>query len=110
MVRKRAPEGAGRAGARGTYAVGDERRLRILDAAVERFAQRGVGALAGVLSPWSRWPILVSVGGMLVDDLIAFTDPMTNWGHPLALAIGVAMWPVMRRWRAQAARAATTAA
>lgn len=44
MVRKRAPEGAGRAGARGTYAVGDERRLRILDAAVEHFAQRGFHA------------------------------------------------------------------
>ncbi|MDT0566664.1 TetR family transcriptional regulator [Streptomyces sp. DSM 3412] len=31
-------------GARGTYAVGDERRLRILDAAVDHFAQRGFHA------------------------------------------------------------------
>ncbi|MGW0840904.1 TetR/AcrR family transcriptional regulator [Streptomyces sp. NPDC002787] len=30
--------------ARGSYAVGDERRLRILDAAVEHFAQRGFHA------------------------------------------------------------------
>ncbi len=38
----RAPEDSG--GVRGTYAVGDERRLRILDAAVDRFAQRGFHA------------------------------------------------------------------
>ncbi|MEH0636316.1 MULTISPECIES: TetR/AcrR family transcriptional regulator [Streptomyces] len=35
------PEGSG---ARGSYAVGDERRLRILDAAVENFARRGFHA------------------------------------------------------------------
>jgi AcrR family transcriptional regulator len=43
------PEGAGgrrpeSSGARGSYAVGDERRSRILDAAVEHFAQRGFHA------------------------------------------------------------------
>nr|WP_229913920.1 rhomboid-like protein [Streptomyces capitiformicae] len=74
--------------------------LHRLDYGISFGVAASVGALAGVLSPWSRWPIVVSVGGMLVDDLIAFTDPMTNWGHLLALAIGVAMWPVMRRWRA----------
>lgn len=36
--------GSGRQAARGTYAVGDERRLRILDAAVEHFAQWGFHA------------------------------------------------------------------
>lgn len=35
---------AGRGAGRGTYAVGDERRLRILDAAVEHFAQWGFHA------------------------------------------------------------------
>lgn len=45
-----------------------------------------------------RWPILLGFGGTLVDDLVVFTDPMTNWGHLLALAIGVATWPVVRRW------------
>ncbi|WP_246203782.1 TetR family transcriptional regulator [Streptomyces tailanensis] len=44
MVRKRGPEGAGRAVARGTYAAGDERWSRILDAAVAHFAQRGFDA------------------------------------------------------------------
>ncbi|MGW3232351.1 TetR/AcrR family transcriptional regulator [Kitasatospora sp. NPDC001095] len=36
--------GTGRGSARGTYAVGDERRSRILDAAVEHFAQWGFHA------------------------------------------------------------------
>jgi hypothetical protein len=58
-----------------------------------------VGALAGLLTPWLRWPLLLLFVGMLLDDLIAYTDPMTNWGHLLSLAIGVATWPLVRRWR-----------
>ncbi|MER6422123.1 rhomboid-like protein [Streptomyces sp. NPDC001137] len=57
-----------------------------------------VGALAGLLTPWLRWPVLVLFGGMLVEDLIEFTDPMTNWGHLISLAIGIATWPMIRRW------------
>ncbi|MFI1481201.1 rhomboid-like protein [Streptomyces sp. NPDC020747] len=56
-----------------------------------------VGALAGLLSPWLRWTVLAVFGWMVVGDLIAFTDPMTNWGHVMALAIGVATWPLLRR-------------
>ncbi|MDX2535237.1 rhomboid-like protein [Streptomyces scabiei] len=58
-----------------------------------------VGALAGLLAPWLRWPVLLLFAGMLLDDLIAYTDPMTNWGHLLSLAIGVATWPLVRHWR-----------
>lgn len=58
-----------------------------------------VGALAGLVSPWVRWPLVVLFGGMLIEDLIEFTDPLTNWGHVFSLAIGLAMWPVVRRWR-----------
>ncbi|MGP4051347.1 rhomboid-like protein [Streptomyces sp. 2A115] len=58
-----------------------------------------VGALAGLLTPWLRRTLLSAFAWMLVDGLIAFTDPMTNWGHLLALAIGVATWPLVRRWR-----------
>ncbi|MET9319525.1 TetR/AcrR family transcriptional regulator [Streptomyces sp. NPDC003038] len=43
MTTEQEPEGR-RTGARGTYAVGDDRRLRILDAAVEHFAQWGFHA------------------------------------------------------------------
>ncbi|GAA2478565.1 rhomboid-like protein [Streptomyces longisporus] len=57
-----------------------------------------VGALAGLLTPWLRWPMLVLFGGMLVEDLIEFTDPLSNWGHLISLAIGIATWPMIRRW------------
>ncbi|QFR02980.1 hypothetical protein F9278_33570 [Streptomyces phaeolivaceus] len=73
--------------------------LHRLDYGISFGVAASVGALAGLLSPWLRWPILLGFGGMLVDDLIAFTDPMANWGHLLSLAIGVATWPVVRRWR-----------
>ncbi|MFC8663592.1 rhomboid-like protein [Streptomyces sp. NPDC057199] len=56
-----------------------------------------VGALAGLLRPWLRLTVLAVFGRLVVGDLIAFTDPMTNWGHLMALAIGVATWPLLRR-------------
>ncbi|MCX4905492.1 hypothetical protein OHA11_14365 [Streptomyces sp. NBC_00878] len=58
-----------------------------------------IGALAGLLTPWLRWALLGVFGWMVLGDLIAFTDPMTNWGHLMALAIGVATWPLVRRAR-----------
>ncbi|MEU6804988.1 rhomboid-like protein [Streptomyces neyagawaensis] len=73
--------------------------LHRLDYGISFGVAASVGALAGLL-PWgSRWPLLLAFGWMLVDDLMAFTDPMTNWGHLIALAIGVATWPVVRQWR-----------
>lgn len=83
-----------------------ESSLHRLDYGISFGVAASVGALAGLLSPWARWPILTVFGGMLVDDLIAFTDPMTNWGHLLALAIGIALWPVVRRWGRGARNAA----
>ncbi|MGW3420182.1 rhomboid-like protein [Streptomyces phaeochromogenes] len=56
-----------------------------------------VGALAGLLRPWLRWTVLAVFGWMVLGDLIVFTDPMTNWGHTMALAIGMATWPLLRR-------------
>lgn len=75
--------------------------LHRLDYGVSFGVAAGTGALAGLLTPWLRWPLLAVFGGMLVSDLIAFTDPMTNWGHLIALTIGVATWPLIRRYRAQ---------
>ncbi|MER6415451.1 rhomboid-like protein [Streptomyces humidus] len=57
-----------------------------------------VGALAGLLRPWLRWPLLAGFGAMLLQDLLAYTDPMTDWGHLIALATGAAAWPWARRW------------
>ncbi|MEV0254256.1 rhomboid-like protein [Streptomyces sp. NPDC050732] len=80
--------------------------LHRLDYGISFGVAASVGALAGLLTPWLRWPVLVGFGGMLVDDLIAFADPMTNWGHLLALLVGVATWPLLRR-RPGAARGAS---
>ncbi len=73
--------------------------LHRLDYGVSFGVATGVGALAGLLTPWLRWPLVLGVGGMVLADLIAFTDPMTNWGHLMAFAVGVALWPSVRRWR-----------
>ncbi|MEU6255009.1 rhomboid-like protein [Streptomyces sp. NPDC047043] len=72
--------------------------LHRLDYGISFGVAASVGALAGLLTPWLRWPVLGLFGGMLLQDLIAFTDPMTNWGHLISLAIGVSTWPVIRRW------------
>jgi hypothetical protein len=72
--------------------------LHRLDYGISFGVAASVGALAGLLTPWLRWPLLVLFGGMLVEDLIEFTDPMTNYGHLIALTIGVATWPLTRRW------------
>ncbi|OIJ62815.1 rhomboid-like protein [Streptomyces mangrovisoli] len=56
-----------------------------------------VGALAGLVTPWLRRPLLTVFGGMLLANLYSFTDPMTEWGHLIALAIGLATWPRLRR-------------
>ncbi|WP_405869405.1 rhomboid-like protein [Streptomyces sp. NBC_00005] len=72
--------------------------LHRLDYGISFGVAASVGALAGLLTPWLRWPVLVLFGGMLVQDLIEFTDPMTNWGHLISLSIGMATWPLIRRW------------
>ncbi|WP_433545699.1 rhomboid-like protein [Streptomyces sp. CA-294286] len=61
-----------------------------------------VGALAGVLRlRWLRWGLLGAVGLVLAQDLIAYVDPLTALGHPLALCLGLATWPLVRRWKAE---------
>ncbi|MFD4629461.1 rhomboid-like protein [Streptomyces sp. NPDC058284] len=73
--------------------------LHRLDYGISFGVAASVGALAGLLSPWPRWAVLAGFGWMLVEDLIEFADPMTNWGHLLALLIGVSTWPLLRRGR-----------
>jgi hypothetical protein len=71
--------------------------LHRLDYGVSFGVAAGIGALAGLLPPWLRLPLLAGFGWTLLQDLLAFADPMTNWGHLIALGIGLATWPVVRR-------------
>ncbi|MFD7445374.1 rhomboid-like protein [Streptomyces sp. NPDC059909] len=57
-----------------------------------------VGALAGLLTPMVRTVVLGWVSVVLLGDLLAYEDPLTDWGHPLALLAGVLSLPVVRRW------------
>ncbi|MGQ5639435.1 MULTISPECIES: rhomboid-like protein [unclassified Streptomyces] len=57
-----------------------------------------IGALSGLLRPWLGLPLLALTAAELVSDLVAFQDPMTNWGHLIALTAGVASRHLVRRW------------
>ncbi|WP_030320429.1 rhomboid-like protein [Streptomyces sp. NRRL B-3229] len=72
--------------------------LHRLDYGVSFGVAASLGALAGLLRPWLRWPLLALFGWELATDLLAFTDPLTDWGHPIALLTGIATWPLVRRW------------
>ncbi|MFE6173210.1 rhomboid-like protein [Streptomyces sp. NPDC056464] len=73
--------------------------LHRLDYGVSFGVATSIGALTGLLRPWLRWPVLVPFGGMLIQDLLNLTDPLTGWGHLIALVIGIGLWPAVRRWR-----------
>lgn len=72
--------------------------LHRLDYGISFGLMASVGALAGLLSPVLRVTVLGFVAMTLLRDLLAFTDPLTDWGHPLALLAGLACLPVVRRW------------
>ncbi|MFC8346721.1 rhomboid-like protein [Streptomyces sp. NPDC057280] len=72
--------------------------LHRLDYGISFGVAASFGALAGLLRPWLRWPLLAGFGWMLVQDLVAFSDPLSDWGHLFSLVIGVACWPMVRRW------------
>nr|WP_099055056.1 rhomboid-like protein [Streptomyces fodineus] len=72
--------------------------LHRLDYGISFGVAASIGSVAGLLRPWLRWPLLTLTAGALLNDLIAFEDPMTDWGHLIALTIGVASWPLVRRW------------
>ncbi|WP_432134071.1 MULTISPECIES: rhomboid-like protein [unclassified Streptomyces] len=71
--------------------------LHRLDYGISYGVATCLGALAGLLRPWLGLPLLAVAAGFLVDDLLALTDPLTNWGHLTALTLGVATWPLLRR-------------
>ncbi len=77
-----------------------ESSLHRLDYGISFGVMTCTGALAGVLPAWLRWPLLGGVGWLAGTALLAYADPMTDWGHLLSLTLGVTSWPLLRRWRA----------
>ncbi|MFJ4524907.1 rhomboid-like protein [Streptomyces sp. NPDC088810] len=71
--------------------------LHRLDYGISFGVAASIGALAGLIRPWFRWSALALTAGVLLTDLVAYTDPLTDWGHVIALAIGVSTWPLVRR-------------
>ncbi|XLE11948.1 hypothetical protein QOM21_12475 [Streptomyces sp. Pv4-95] len=84
-----------------SVAVGQlpESSLHRLDYGISFGVMTCTGALAGLLPAWCRWPLLAGVGYVAVTDLLTYADPLTDWGHLLSLALGVASLPLLRRWR-----------
>jgi rhomboid family protein len=76
-----------------------ETSLHRLDYGISFGVAASLGALTGLMRPWVRWPVLIVFVAILLQDLAAFTDPLSDWGHLLSLAIGIATWPMVRRWR-----------
>ncbi|MGY5131313.1 rhomboid-like protein [Streptomyces nigrescens] len=83
-----------------------ESSLHRLDYGISFGVMTCTGALAGLLPAWSRRPLLAGVGYVALTDLLAYVDPLSDWGHLLSLALGVASWPLLRRWRDHRAAAA----
>ncbi|MFG3015467.1 rhomboid-like protein [Streptomyces cinerochromogenes] len=71
--------------------------LHRLDYGISFGVAASTGALAGLLRPWLRRSLLALVAGALLNELLAYADPLTDWGHLIALAIGVSTWPFVRR-------------
>ncbi|MFG3282941.1 rhomboid-like protein [Streptomyces sp. NPDC048111] len=76
-----------------------ESSLHRLDYGISFGLMATVGALAGLLTPFPRWAALAVVGVLLVQDLLDMREPLAAWGHPVALLVGVACWPALRRVR-----------
>lgn len=71
--------------------------LHRLDYGISFGLMASVGALAGLLPPLLRWPVLGVMAVLLTQDLLDMADPLASWGHPTALLVGVVCWPVLRR-------------
>ncbi|WP_438485868.1 rhomboid-like protein [Streptomyces sp. S186] len=76
-----------------------ESSLHRLDYGISFGVMACLGALAGLLPAWARWPLLAAGGYQALSGLLAYVDPMTDWGHLLSLALGVAAWPLLHHWR-----------
>lgn len=71
--------------------------LHRLDYGISFGVAASLGALAGLLRPWARWSVLAVFVGAALSDLLTLADPMTSAGHLIAVTLGVAAWPAVRR-------------
>ncbi|MER6999648.1 rhomboid-like protein [Streptomyces sp. NPDC000410] len=71
--------------------------LHRLDYGISFGLLASVGALAGLFAPVPRAVVLGWVSVVLLGNLLAFEDPLADAGHLLALLVGVASLPVVRR-------------
>ncbi|MET9661405.1 rhomboid-like protein [Streptomyces sp. NPDC006510] len=74
-----------------------ESSLHRLDYGISFGLMASVGALAGLFAPLLRVLLLGGTGVMLALDLVELSNPLADWGHPMALLLGVACWPLLRR-------------
>ncbi|MYT31511.1 MULTISPECIES: rhomboid-like protein [unclassified Streptomyces] len=75
--------------------------LHRLDYGISFGVMTCLGALAGLLPAWARWPLLAVGGYQALSGLLAYVDPVTDWGHLLSFVLGVAAWPLLHHWRRQ---------
>ncbi|UNO43834.1 hypothetical protein KGS77_10575 [Streptomyces sp. MST-110588] len=73
--------------------------LHRLDYGISFGVMTCVGALAVLLPPWGRLPLLFAAGALAVSDLLAYLDPVSDWGHLLSLTLGAASGALLRRVR-----------
>ncbi|MFI1537377.1 rhomboid-like protein [Streptomyces anandii] len=73
--------------------------LHRLDYGISFGVAASVGALAGLLRPWVRWPLLTLFVATILEDLLTFVDPMTSSGHLISVGLGMTAWPLLRRSR-----------
>ncbi|MEV4739588.1 rhomboid-like protein [Streptomyces sp. NPDC049555] len=73
-----------------------EASLHRLDYGISFGLMACVGALSGFLPRIGQWALLGVAGAMCAQDLIELIDPMSSWGHPIALLIGLFCRPLLR--------------
>ncbi|MFD0338529.1 rhomboid-like protein [Streptomyces sp. NPDC127117] len=74
-----------------------ESSLHRLDYGISFGLMASVGAVTWLFTPLVRTLVLGGLGVMLAIDLVDLSSPLTDWGHPLALLLGVACRPLLRR-------------
>ncbi|GAA3045265.1 hypothetical protein GCM10020000_26160 [Streptomyces olivoverticillatus] len=73
-----------------------EASLHRLDYGISFGLMACVGALAGLLRSAAKWTLLGVAGAMCARDLTELVDPLSSWGHPIALLTGIACRSLLR--------------